>query len=90
MEYLPVWIGKIRRAQAKIQPWHHASVPHLRAPFVSPLILVFLSPLDIKAYIKKKIDECSWGNIVVLGLELDLTLQGIGEDLKGWTNLDKP
>ena len=28
--------------------------------------------------------------IAVLGLELDLTLQGIGEELKGRTHLDEP
>ena len=28
--------------------------------------------------------------IAVLGLELDLTLRGIGEELKGRTHLDKP
>ena len=31
-------------------------------------------------------DECSWGNIAVLGLEQDLNLRGIGEDLKGRTD----
>ena len=28
--------------------------------------------------------------IVVLGLDLDLTLLGIGEELEGWTHLDEP
>ena len=29
-------------------------------------------------------------NIAVLFLELDLTLRGIGGDLKGWNHMDKP
>ena len=28
--------------------------------------------------------------IVVLGLELDLTIRGIGEELKGWTHMGEP
>ena len=31
-----------------------------------------------------------WGNTAVLDLELELTLRGIGEELKGRTHLDKP
>ena len=54
------------------------------------IILVFLPPPDIKAYLWKEIDKCSRGNNAVLGLELDLTLRGIGGEFKGWTHLDKP
>ena len=46
-------------------------------------------PRNVKSRLRPG-PQCSQGNIAVLGLERDLRLRGIGEDLKGQTHLDKP
>ena len=75
----------------KIQPWHLAAVPRLRTPFrLAASFGLSPPPPDIKAYLWKEIEKCYWGDIVVLGLERELTLRGIGEELNGRTHLYKP